>query len=233
MSRDAILGKIRKSLGVAPGGQRSLAVGERIALRPRNLVPKRAAKEHSELVRQFAGYLQGQTATVFQLDSPAQVPSAIAGYLRAANLPARLRMGADDFLAGLPWAGEPSLQLVEGRAEPADEVGLSMALAGVSETGTLLLASGAGNPVTLAFLPETHVIVVREETIVGSYEEALDLVGERFGRGGMPRTLNLISGPSRTADIGGKIVIGAHGPRRLCVAVVRRDHPADRRAHPH
>ena len=39
-------------------------------------------------------------------------------------------------------------------------------------------------------------------------------------RGAMPRTVNLISGPSRTADIGGQLVMGAHGPRRLCVILV-------------
>jgi L-lactate utilization protein LutC len=37
----------------------------------------------------------------------------------------------------------------------------------------------------------------------------------------MPRTLNFISGPSRTADIGGKLVVGAHGPQRLCVIIVK------------
>ena len=231
MSRDRIFSQIRASLGVKPGDGRARAVAERLAAPPRNLVPKRAEKEHSELVRQFAGFLQGQTATVFHLDSPAQVPSAIAGYLRAAGLPARLRMGGDRFLHDLPWSSEPLLEITAGRADAEDEVGLSMALAGVSETGTLVLGSGADNPVTLAFLPETHVIVVAEDKIVGSYEEALDLVRERFGKGSMPRTLNLVSGPSRTADIGGKIVIGAHGPRRLCVAVVRRDRH-DHRGHP-
>jgi L-lactate dehydrogenase complex protein LldG len=39
----------------------------------------------------------------------------------------------------------------------------------------------------------------------------------------MPRTVNFVSGPSRTADIGGTIVIGAHGPRRLCIVLVRGD----------
>jgi L-lactate dehydrogenase complex protein LldG len=37
----------------------------------------------------------------------------------------------------------------------------------------------------------------------------------------MPRTVNFVSGPSRTADIGGQLVMGAHGPRRLCVILVR------------
>ena len=221
MSRDAILGRIRASLGANASDGRGAAVAARIADPPRNLVPSRADKEHSELVRQFVGYLQGQAATVFQLDSAAQVPSAVAGYLRAAGLPPRLRLGDDAYLSALDWASEAVLQLERGRAEPDDVIGLSMALAGVSETGTLILASGPQNPVTLAFLPETHIIVVPESGIVGCYEDAFDLVRSRFGNGRMPRTLNLVSGPSRTADIGGRIVIGAHGPRHLCVVVVR------------
>ena len=83
-----------------------------------------------------------------------------------------------------------------------------------------MIAAGGDNPVTLAFLPATHVIVVEREAIVGSYEEAIELTRQKFGEAGMPRTLNYISGPSRTADIGGKIVIGAHGPRNLCVVIV-------------
>lgn len=221
MSRDAILARIRKSLHASAGDSRMAAAGQRIAAPVRNLIPKRADKEHSELVRQFVGYLQGQTATVFQLASMAQVPSAVAGYLRAANLPPRLRLGGDAQLARIDWASEPALVIDRGAAAADDAVGMSMAMAGVSETGTLMLVSGADNPVTLAFLPETHIIVVPENRIVGSYEDGFDLVRSRFGGGVMPRTLNLISGPSRTADIGGKIVIGAHGPRRLCVAVVR------------
>lgn len=222
MTRDAILGRIRESLGTKTAHGRGAAVASRLARPPRNLVPSRADKEHSELVRQFVSYLQGQAATVFQLDAPAQIPSAVAGYLRAAALPSRLRCGDDAFLAAVDWASEPSLQLARGRAAPDDVVGVSTALAGVSETGTLVLASGSDNPVTLAFLPETHIIVVSESSIVGCYEDAFDLVRSRFGDGRMmPRTLNLVSGPSRTADIGGRIVIGAHGPRHLCVAVVR------------
>lgn len=221
MSRDAILERLRASLGVRSGDDRGGAVANRLARPVRNLIPKRADKEHSELVRQFVGYLQGQTATVFQVDGPAQIPSAVAGYLRAAGLQPRLRTGDDAYLAAVPWRSEPSLQLVHGRAEASDETGMSTALAGVSETGTLMLGSGAGNPVTLSFLPETHIVVVEENRIVGSYEDGFEMVRKRLGSGVMPRTLNLVSGPSRTADIGGKIVIGAHGPRRLCVVVVR------------
>jgi L-lactate dehydrogenase complex protein LldG len=43
---------------------------------------------------------------------------------------------------------------------------------------------------------------------------------DKFGDGAMPRTVNLITGPSRSADIEQTLILGAHGPRRLHVLVV-------------
>jgi len=80
---------------------------------------------------------------------------------------------------------------------------------------------GPDNPVTLNYVPETHVVVVEDKDLVGSYEQVWPKVRTQFGKGQMPRTVNLISGPSRTGDIGGKLVMGAHGPRRMCVVLVR------------
>jgi L-lactate dehydrogenase complex protein LldG len=97
---------------------------------------------------------------------------------------------------------------------------MSWAAAAVAETGTLVLASGPDNPVTITFVPETHIVVVGRSQVAGHYEDAWTAVRERFGDREMPRTVNFVSGPSRTADIGGKLVLGAHGPRRLCVVVV-------------
>ncbi len=51
-------------------------------------------------------------------------------------------------------------------------------------------------------------------------ETVLDKVRDTFGQGKMPRTLNLITGPSRSADIEQTLLLGAHGPRALHVIVV-------------
>ena len=152
--------------------------------------------------------------------TPGDVPSAVARFLRSNNLPQRVRTGEDPFLAGLDWSKEPTLERQSGRAQPGDEAALSHAMAAVAETGTLVMTSGPDNPVTLNFLPETHIVVVAAQDIDGPYEAAFDRVRSAFGQGVMPRTVNLVSGPSRTADVGGKLVTGAHGPRRLCVIIV-------------
>jgi len=88
------------------------------------------------------------------------------------------------------------------------------AFAGIAETGTLMLVSGPNSPTTLNLMPDTHIVVLRADQIVGPYEEALDRLRVRQDGKPLPRTVNFITGPSRTADIEQKIELGAHGPRR-------------------
>jgi L-lactate dehydrogenase complex protein LldG len=218
--RDAVIFKIRQGLGVYDSAARRSAVAKRLGAPPQPLVPQRAKGSKEELRRLFRGFLEGQSATVVEVASGSEVPAAIARFLRSANLPLRVRVGDDAYLEKLPWGAEPALERRRGRAVGGDEVGLSHAAAAVAETGTLVLASGADNPVTLGFLPETHIVVVEDKDLIGSYEGAWDKVRARFGKSAMPRTVNFVSGPSRTADIGGQLVMGAHGPRRLCVILV-------------
>lgn len=222
-SRTAIFAKIKAGLADDPRSpeERRKTAEARVAAPPSHALPARVQKSHDDLRAQFTSYLTGQSATVIEVATAEDVPEALAGYLRANNLPSRVRVGADPYLAALPWSKVPALERDSGRAAASDETGLSHASAGISETGTLMITSGGDNPVTVNFLPETHVVVVEDRNLVGPYEAALAKVRAKFGKGQMPRTVNLISGPSRTGDIGGKLVMGAHGPRRLCVIIVR------------
>lgn len=220
-ARDRIFAKIRAALEVKAGDTTRQAAAEtRIAQRSRHLRPARASLPPADLRTQFSDYLTRGHATVIDVASLAGVPSAIAAYLRDHNRPAKVRMGSDARLAALPWHDAPGLDILWGRAWPDDEVSLSYAMAAAAETGTLVLASGPDNPVTLNYLPETHLVLLDATTLVGAYEDAFDIVRQRLGPTVMPRTLNLISGPSRTSDIGGKTVMGAHGPRHLAVFIV-------------
>lgn len=223
MSRDAILAKIRKSLGnPADDSGRRDAVERRIAAPPRATAPSRVAATGNALVDIFVDELRRQVAEVEEVATADDIPTVIARYLKAKNQPPRIRLGSDEKLAGLDFAKSSGMEADKGPATADDTAGLSMAYLAMAETGTMALLSGPGNPVTLAFLPETHVIVVPKSRIVATYEDAFALLRKEKGAGAMPRTLNLITGPSRTADIGGRIVIGAHGPRRL-LAIVAAD----------
>jgi L-lactate dehydrogenase complex protein LldG len=221
MNRDAFLTKVRTALAPRGDGvRRAPAIEQRLAVAPRHKIPARAMSSRPELLAQFSAYLREQSAAVTEVFASADIPAALGRYLEDNALPLSVRFGTDPFLAALPWAAAPALTVAVGPT--SGDVGISHALAGVAETGTLLLASGADNPTTLAFLPETHIVVIAEDLIVGGYEDAFDLMRARLGKARMPRSLNLISGPSRTGDIGGRIVLGAHGPRRLAVIIYRR-----------
>jgi L-lactate dehydrogenase complex protein LldG len=221
-ARARIFAKLKTALQDGPpAAERRAYVEGRITSPPAHLRPSRVDMVGDERRRQFKSYLEGQSATVIEVATTAEVPTAVARYLREKNLPQRIRSGDDSFFAAMPWSNEPALQRDGGAAQATDETGLSHAVAGVAETGTLALVSGADNPVTLNYVPETHIVVVEGKDLVGGYEEVWPKVRARYGVGQMPRTVNFVSGPSRTGDIGGKLVMGAHGPRRMCVVLVR------------
>jgi L-lactate dehydrogenase complex protein LldG len=148
------------------------------------------------------------------------IPQIVADYLRKNTLPAQFRSGEDDLLGSIPWDKEPALTRHRGKGEASDAVAISVARSAAAETGTMFLTSGIENPTTLNFLPDTHIAVIRADTILGSYEDAWNALRDVYGAREMPRTVNLISGPSRTADIEQIIVMGAHGPRRLHVIII-------------
>lgn len=218
--RAKVLGAVRSRLGRGSSGAGRGAIEERLNGQARHLIPERSRQDAGRLKALFAAQLRAGNAVVIEAETDADVPGAVTQYLRGQNLPLRVRCGDDSWLGSIDWSTEPALTLANGRADPADAVGLTHAVAGIAETGTLMLASGPANPVTVTFLPETSIVLLRAGDLVGPYEDAFDRIRQRYGRGTMPRTLNLVSGPSRTADVGGRLVTGAHGPRRFCVVVV-------------
>jgi L-lactate dehydrogenase complex protein LldG len=219
--RAAVMDRIRSALGVASLDRaRRAAVTRRLERHPRGTIPSRATRSGADRVALFTDMLTKQSTDVRRVATPREAVGAIASYLGTCNLPPRLRMGADPVLADLPWRDAWDIEREFGPAQPGDRAALSHAAVAAAETGTLFLVSGADNPTTLNFLPEAHTIVIAAADIVGSYEEAFDRLRAIHGEGYLPRTVNLISGPSRTADIEQTIVRGAHGPSRLHVLIL-------------
>ncbi len=219
-ARSMVLTRIRGALGTTKLDRaRRAAVIRRLERHPRSTIPAQALLSPAGCVSQLAEMLTKQAAEVARVATPEDAVHAIASYLSSNNLPPRLRIGADLRLAALPWKAAWDISRVYGRAEPSDKACLSRAIVAAAETGTLFLVSGADNPTTLNFLPEFHMVLVKASDIVGSYEEAWDRLRKIYGERTLPRTVNMISGPSRTADIEQTIVRGAHGPRRLYVLI--------------
>jgi L-lactate dehydrogenase complex protein LldG len=217
--REQILGAIRQSLKRARldlGRQADLRA--RVTAHERNLVPERATVlDHPARIDLFVAMAEEVQATVTRVSSLDEVPETVARYLADKNLPAELLLAPDPFLDQIPWGVRPLLNIRRGRAGAEDAVSLTPCFAAIAETGTLMLVSGGQTPTTLNFLPDTHIVVVRGDQVVATYEDGWDRVRTR---GGLPRAVNFITGPSRTGDIEQRIELGAHGPRRLHIVLI-------------
>ena len=226
-AREEILGNIRRSLGVR-GDERTRrgVVEDRLAGSPRGLIPQRGQVSGEARIALFAEQAESVQASVARVADRAQVPEAIATYLRDHNLPAELRIGSDPRLAEMPWA-ETSLSLKHGASDGSDLNAVSHAYGGIAETGTLVMVSGADNPSTLNLLPDNHVVVVDAREIAGDYETVWERLRTTYGKGVMPRTVNYITGPSRSGDIEQTLLLGAHGPRSVHIIVVGEAGPED------
>lgn len=220
-ARAQILNGIRRALrrDVLSGSGRQ-EVEARLAQPPRGPAVARAALPQADKVALFCQWAEANNATVARVDTD-QVPGEIVGYLARNNLPAQAVMAPSADLERFDWASQKMLSLRRGRAEGSDHVSITGAFAGIAETGTLVTASGADHPVTLNLLPDTHVVVLRESDVVGGYEDVWIRLRARYGKDRMPRTVIMITGPSRTGDIEQTIELGAHGPRRMHILVVR------------
>ncbi|WP_460449146.1 LutC/YkgG family protein [Alsobacter sp. SYSU BS001988] len=220
-ARDEIFATLRRSLGVTgTEAPRVHSVEERLQRAPRGVIPERAQLQGEALLQLFKTQAESAMASVVEVDTHADVPAAIAEYLRRSNLPARIRMGDDLRLAAMPWA-ETALEVSKGRSDGQDLAAVNHAFAGVAETGTLTMTSGPENPSTLNLLPDYAIAVLSAKDVVGDYETMWTRLREAYGKGQMPRTVNWITGPSRSADIEQTLLLGAHGPRSLHIVLVR------------
>ncbi len=221
--RDAIMGSLRRALkrgAEEPDAVARQAVDRRLEAVARGPVPARAQISPAAQVDLFEAMAVEQAATLARVASLDEVPAALADYLKDANLAPKVRLAPSPELENLPWDSQPLIEIETGRAQGSDQVSLTGVVAGIAETGTLLLASGPEAPVTLNFLPDNHVVVLKASQVVGAYEDGWDRLREIYGRDSLPRAVNFITGPSRTADIEQTIQLGAHGPRRLHILLV-------------
>jgi L-lactate dehydrogenase complex protein LldG len=205
-ARDEILASIRSRLGRE--GTQGAPNRDDTGPPPRPMVG-------DDLVGHFTTRAEAIAATVEVVESPSRLPLAIARYLESKGLAPEITTGADPWLAAMPWA-DSGIEVALRHPREAGLVGVSHASSAIAETGTVVLASGPDNPVTLNYLADYHIVVVERSRVVAFQEEVWTTFRER----GLPRALCCITGPSRTGDIEFDIQLGAHGPRNLHVIVV-------------
>ena len=213
--RDAVFGQ-SKAAGV---------VEKRLRTHAKNTIPARGRVDQKARIDTFVTEAEKVNATVARITSAIAVPSEVVRYLAGNNLPPMLRLAPDPRVAVIPWTKQTLLETSTGAARNSDTASVSHAFAGVAETGTIVMVSGAENPTTLNYLPSTHIAIVAAADIFGSYEEVWQQLRSQRKEAVevsnvMPRAVNWITGPSRTADIAQTMLLGAHGPQRLHIVIV-------------
>jgi L-lactate dehydrogenase complex protein LldF len=99
--------------------------------------------------------------------------------------------------------------------DAAIRVGVTKAICGLADTGSVLIADGEGSPLQASLLPEIHIAVLRASDILSSLADAVTLSSVRNSRAAV-----VITGPSRTGDIEMSHTIGVHGPGEVHVFLV-------------
>jgi len=164
-----------------------------------------------ELMTRFVMKAEQSAASVAKVETEQAIVEAVEAYLEEQSLGNQLLCANTPLINSLKW---PEKMSVAARtATTDDKVVLVEAFSAISETGSIVMCSSEATPVSLNFLPDYFVCVVRRKSIVNHIEDVWQKIREQGA--GMPRAVNIITGPSRTADVEQIIQMGAHGPRKV------------------
>ena len=119
---------------------------------------------------------------------------------------------ADEFAANAAAVG---CHVHRGAAPEIEGAGVSTALYGLADTGSVVLAASPEEPRARSLLPAVHVTLLREDRILPGLDELFAVLGAD-----LPSALAIVTGPSRSADIEQKLAVGVHGPGEVHVVLV-------------
>ena len=170
-----------------------------------------------DLIARAIEQMEGVLMSVVRLQSRDDIAEAVRFWCESEGIEGELSVSPA--LSDLKWPEGTHA----GPATGTEVISVTPCLAAVAETGSVVLASDAKTPATLNFLPENHVVVLHENQIAAHVDDVFPLIR---GLQVLPRALNFVTGPSRTADIEQTLEIGAHGPRRMHVLLLPGDAPA-------
>ncbi len=98
--------------------------------------------------------------------------------------------------------------------EPPPDAGVSRASYALASTGSVVFLASPDEPRAASVLPEVHVTIVREDTILPGLTELFAAIG-----GDLPSAVAVVTGPSASADIGQRHLVGIHGPREVHIVL--------------
>jgi len=103
------------------------------------------------------------------------------------------------------------------------KIGITGANAIAAEEGAIMLLHNEGNVLEMMWRPEKHIILAGIDKIYPDIDEALNMAKLQtyYATGSIITSfINIISGPSKTADIEKKLFKGIHGPKEVCLILV-------------
>ncbi len=219
-SRQEILNRVRAAIGPRDEQTARLTVEDRMALRKHNLIPRQGLTAGDERLALFCQKLVANVISCAQVSDNDQVPAAVADYLRSRNLSlGGIILAPHPMLDAIAWEREPHLDLIHDQATAQTQVAVTRADLGIAETGTLVFAAAPENPTSLHFVPEVEITILSAAHIVSNLEASFEYLRAR-GQSTLPRAVNFVTGPSRTADIELTLTMGAHGPKAVHVIIV-------------
>ena len=102
-----------------------------------------------------------------------------------------------------------------GAAPVIEGASVSVAIYGLVESGSIVLAASRDEPRAKSLLADVHVSLLDEALILPGLPELFAAVGGR-----LPSVLAIVSGPSKSADIEQRLAVGVHGPKEEHVVLL-------------
>lgn len=213
-ARDRILHRLRKAQAKSP----SIAMGGDLGGGRRRMIPL-PEMDAEERLALFISEAEQLGSFVYQLDAN----EAVEQIMDLLEGDRRVLSWDDD---QLPIADLRKMldSLGVAIAAPADgdvRVGITGVTAALAATGSLVLESGVGRPRGASLLPDRHIALM---TAAQLHKDLEDWGAAQKARGypAFREASNtvIVTGPSKTADIGHQLVKGAHGPRELHILIL-------------
>ena len=164
----------------------------------------------------FISKLKQVGATVSTISDKNKLVEELHRYVAENQVKSNITISKDENLEGYNWQ---DIEVTTNYDPQSLSVSVTHASMGIEETGTLVMLSSPSSPTGMNFLPDHHLVVLSSDAIVKAMEDVW--LSLREVEKELPRTINLITGPSRTADIEQEIQIGAHGPKSLHVVIIK------------
>jgi len=111
-------------------------------------------------------------------------------------------------------AGAAGFTVHRGDPPTLQGAGVSEAVYGLADTGSVVIAASPEEPRANSLLPDVHITLLAEDRILAGLQELFTAVGAS-----LPSSLAIVTGPSRSADIEQTLTIGVHGPGEVHVVV--------------